>query len=101
MALTFIGERPTGIYCVRHLDGNPSNNTLANLSYGTYLENEHDKVEHGTFGMRMGGAKLSPTDIKKIRESTKSQIDLSIEYNVSRPTITRIINKTIWKGEIL
>lgn len=33
---------------VRHADGNPGNNQLANLSYGTAKENNADKLLHGT-----------------------------------------------------
>lgn len=33
---------------VRHLDGNPSNNLLGNLAWGTRAENAADMAEHGT-----------------------------------------------------
>ena len=46
MALAFYGE-PKG-RVVRHLDGNPLNNVLSNLAYGTVSENGYDSVEHGT-----------------------------------------------------
>jgi len=32
----------------RHLDGNPKNNTLENLKYGTISENVRDSIKHGT-----------------------------------------------------
>jgi hypothetical protein len=44
---TFIGECPLGMEC-RHLDGNPMNNQLDNLQWGTSKENGEDRVEHGT-----------------------------------------------------
>ena len=47
VALAFIGPRPKGQQ-VRHLDGNPQNNALSNLAYGTGSENVHDSLEHGT-----------------------------------------------------
>lgn len=43
----FVGPRPDGL-CARHLDGNPANNRLDNLAYGTYAENMQDKRRHGT-----------------------------------------------------
>lgn len=43
----FIGPRPEG-FVTRHLDGNPANNALDNLRWGTYSENVHDSIEHGT-----------------------------------------------------
>ena len=42
----FVGPRPTGMH-VRHLDGNPTNNKLSNLTYGTPSENGRDAVRHG------------------------------------------------------
>ncbi|WP_168436327.1 HNH endonuclease [Microbacterium sp. K5D] len=32
---------------VRHLDGNPLNNSVSNVRYGTPLENSADRIEHG------------------------------------------------------
>lgn len=44
--LAFVGPRPHGMV-VRHLDGDKANNALSNLAYGTYSENEFDKVAQG------------------------------------------------------
>lgn len=44
----FIGDPPADRPITRHLDGNPVNNMLSNLAYGTPSENELDKVLHGT-----------------------------------------------------
>jgi hypothetical protein len=45
--LAFVGPRPDGLV-TRHLDGDPANNHLSNLAYGTYSENQRDKRRHGT-----------------------------------------------------
>jgi hypothetical protein len=42
----FVGPPPMG-HEVRHLDGDPSNNNLLNLTYGTRSENRYDEVRHG------------------------------------------------------
>lgn len=47
VAEAFIGPRPPGQE-VRHLDGDPKNCRLENLAYGTHVENERDKIRHGT-----------------------------------------------------
>jgi hypothetical protein len=36
---------------VRHLDGSRQNNVVSNLAVGTYSENAHDAVRHGTHHM--------------------------------------------------
>jgi HNH endonuclease/NUMOD4 motif len=44
----FVGSRPLGME-VRHLDGDPTNNRLENLCWGTRTENIHDAMRHGTW----------------------------------------------------
>lgn len=43
----FVGIRPENLQA-RHLDGDPSNNRLDNLAWGTGSENTNDRVFHGT-----------------------------------------------------
>lgn len=43
---SFVGLRPPGME-TRHLDGNPKNNRLTNLRWGTRSENSLDRVRHG------------------------------------------------------
>jgi hypothetical protein len=47
VALAFLGECAAG-YEVRHRDGNPLNNHVLNLVYGTRGENVRDRRSHGT-----------------------------------------------------
>jgi len=47
VAAAFIGPRPVGME-VRHLDGDPTNNHVSNLTYGTHAENMADRRLHGT-----------------------------------------------------
>lgn len=39
--------KPDGVQVVRHRNGDHSNNTIGNLSWGTYSDNAHDRVRHG------------------------------------------------------
>jgi hypothetical protein len=43
----FVGPKPIGMI-TRHLDGDPSDNRLWMLAYGTPSENNLDKTRHGT-----------------------------------------------------
>jgi hypothetical protein len=42
----FIGPRPVNMI-TRHLNGDPADNRLSNLIYGTYKENLEDDITHG------------------------------------------------------
>jgi hypothetical protein len=42
----FVSPRPEGM-CACHIDGDPLNNCVENLRWGTYSENNHDIVRHG------------------------------------------------------
>lgn len=43
----FVGPCPDGML-TRHLNGNPSDNRLSNLKWGTPVENAGDSIRHGT-----------------------------------------------------
>lgn len=45
--LAFVGPQPEG-HVALHRDGNPSNNVVSNLTWGTYSDNAFDAVSHGT-----------------------------------------------------
>lgn len=49
----FFGPCPEGFVC-RHLDGDPANNVIENLCWGTYEENMLDMVRHGNAGKSKG-----------------------------------------------
>jgi hypothetical protein len=61
------------------------------LREATYAENARDKHTDGTVV-----AKLNPDDIRAIRESKKSGLELAEEYSVSRTQISRIIRRIQW-----
>ena len=48
VAEAYLGAKPSGLE-VRHLNGNPQDNRVENLSYGTRSENVLDSVAHGTY----------------------------------------------------
>jgi hypothetical protein len=63
----FVGPCPDGKQA-RHDDGDPTNNRLDNLFWGTPKQNCDDRVRHGTAvrGVRAGCAKLSDSAVSAI-----------------------------------
>ena len=47
VAWAFLGPQAKGIH-VRHLNGNPKDNRIGNIAYGTPRDNYFDSVRHGT-----------------------------------------------------
>lgn len=112
---TFIGLCPEGMEC-RHLDGNPQNNRLDNLQWGTASENQRDRIIHGTSnrglthinqGENQGAHKLTEKQVLKIRRlyETKSssgkrqysQRKLASMFGVQQTTIKNVVNRKTWK----
>ena len=107
----FIGPCPEGMEC-RHLDGDSKNNTLKNLQWGTPKENGEDKVRHGTTtkglcgrhynqGQISGNAKLSDSDVRKIREFFDSGKYTIASINrmfsiVTYSVIHKVVHRLAW-----
>jgi hypothetical protein len=89
--LTFVGPKPTSdvrIEC-RHLDGNPANNHVHNLKWGTVQENRKDRQRLHEVGVFSAS---QVRDIKiRLRENSQIKV-LAAEYGVDRHTISNIKN---------
>lgn len=98
---TFVGPCPEGMEC-RHLDGNPANNRLENLCWGTPTENVADARRHGTIarGERHGSVVLTEVQVRAIRAAYaaggKTMKQLGKEHGVSPMTICRIMRRENW-----
>jgi hypothetical protein len=101
IAETFIGPRLSGII-VCHRDGNPTNNSVSNLYYGTYVENMQDAIRHGTTarGDKNKKSKLDLASVEEIIKSTDtsrgSGVRLARKFNVSTATISSIRKGRNW-----
>lgn len=87
VAEAFIGQRPSGME-IRHLDGDPRNNKIENLAYGTHSENVLDGYSY--CGKIRKNQKLTCKQVLEIvtRMSRGEQSrKLSIEYGVSQTLI--------------
>lgn len=87
----FIGPCPHGHEC-RHLDGNPGNNRLDNLAWGTPTENGEDKFRHGR--VRLGDdhpeVKVSDALVLELRARAGAgelAVALAAEYSLTRQLI--------------
>lgn len=95
---TFVGLCLKGMVC-RHLDGNPQNNSLNNLRWGTPGENNLDTVRHGNHAG--GNYKLSWKIVKAIRELHRrgtpvTQARLAEYFGIKQPTISNVIRGLSW-----
>jgi hypothetical protein len=96
VAAAFYGPQPGLV--VRHINGVRDDNRLLNLEWGTFAENEADKVRHGTAprGERAGAAKLTAVQVAQIKLDGRSSALLAREYGVSPGQIWRIRSGRAW-----
>ena len=98
--LAFVGPKQDGMV-IRHIDGNPLNNALTNLQYGTYSENAQDSLSHGTFclGESHRSAKLTERKVRIIRglrDLGYTQRRMAEMFGVSRSTIYGVLSGKYW-----
>jgi hypothetical protein len=93
--ISFVGEPEEGQESL-HKDGNPKNNTLDNLRWGTSKENSQDSINHGTLA---NGIKLPQSVLteEKVLSILKDQISNYEEYGVSKRHIRSIKQGKYWK----
>lgn len=98
--LAFVGPPPLG-HEARHVNGDRSDNRVANLCWGTHAENMADTLTHGTHnrGERHGNAKLSDPQAREIRALVSggmSRRRVAQMFGVQRTTVSRIVSGRRW-----
>lgn len=101
--LAFVGECPEGMQ-VCHYNGDPADNRIENLRYGTPKENMRDRDRHGrthhSRGEKSGTAKTTLAVVNEIRERYGKggvmQKDLAEEYGLSKMAVSRIVRYHSW-----
>lgn len=99
---TFVGPCPEGMECC-HYNGDPNNNSLSNLSWGTRKDNGEDRVRHGTSnrGERHPLRKLTEAEVIAVRldfANGLKQFEIARKYpHVTRGLIWAIVKRKIWK----
>jgi hypothetical protein len=94
----FIGPCPDGMEC-RHLDGDPGNNRLENLCWGTPQQNADDRILHGRSRDQNHSSKLTEADVREIlalRQRGKFIGDIARWYNVTPVNIQAILYGRSW-----
>lgn len=99
---TFCGAASPDAPVARHLDGDSSNNRLANLQWGTKSENERDKIRHGTSnqGSGNGRAKLTEDDVRSIRQRIEMgdpQVSIARDLGIPSVTVNHISTRRTWR----
>lgn len=94
-------ENPHGLPCVRHLDGNKSNCRPENLAWGSYADNEADKIAIGRRRYGTAKMKLRRDDRDKAKllfDAGVSRKELAAMFCVNRSTISRLISGVTWEN---
>lgn len=99
----FVGPMyPT--FTINHKDANPLNNSVYNLEYVTQRENCYHALKMGlcsTVGVTHHDAKLDRTKVDEIIHlfytTNITHRELAKIYNVTKSTITSVINGRTWK----
>jgi hypothetical protein len=99
VALAFLGPRQPG-QVVRHLNGNPADDRVENLAYGTHADNMVDSRVHGTYRPFGNKPKLTASAVLSIREAHAagaSNASLARTYGVVPEAIRHVVLRLSWK----
>lgn len=100
----FVGPRPEGQEA-RHLDGDPTNNRLNNLAWGTRSENFDDMRRHGTMpvGADKPNAKLDDAAVVAIlalHERGVTVLHMALIFSTSPASIYQVLDGRRWKSSL-
>lgn len=103
IAETFLPAPLDGQNVVRHLNGDPADNQVENLAWGTQFDNMQDAIRHGRTlrGRKSPNAKLNDNLIRVIRilaDEDFSHESMAAFLGVSRRTIDRVVNGEAWEN---
>jgi hypothetical protein len=100
VAIAFIGEPPSPHHQVAHWDGDRQNNRVENLRWALPVENNADRLRHGTWHVRSWNSKLTELDVERIRELAASGIlqeRLAEQFGVQSAHISKIVRGLKWR----
>jgi hypothetical protein len=102
VALAFIGEPPSPLHEVGHVNHDKRDNRPSNVAWVTRQENiaQRDEAGRGAWGERVNTAKLTPEQVRMIRlrgAAGERSSDIAHAFGVSAIHAERIINGVAWK----
>lgn len=89
---------PQDCQITRHLNGNPADNRVDNLAWGSHLENMADRKDHGRYaaGESHVMAKLTNEQALEIYKSDERGIDLAKRFGIHQTIVSDIRRGRIW-----
>ena len=95
--MAFVGMPKDGEECC-HNNGIAHDNRLENLRWDTHLENNRDRLRHGTYGLGEDhhAAKLTSDKVLEIYHSNLPVRVISQKLKVSENAVSRIRNGKAW-----
>lgn len=98
VCLAFHGACPDGHECA-HVDGDALNNWAGNLCWKTPLENNRDRILHGTIvrGEEHHFHRLTESEVRIIKASLESGAKIARQFGVDRNTVYRIRSGETWR----
>ena len=100
--LAFAGDPVRAEDETRHLNGNPTDNRLENLAWGTPKENAADRKRHGRdpIGSAHHNSKLTENEVRRIRqlhEEGSSLKALGQQFGIGKTTIHNVVRRHTWR----
>ncbi len=96
-------ENSNNLKIVNHKDTDKLNNHKDNLEFTTLSGNSKHAYDNGLINIRKGEncnlSKLTEKEVLSIRgmKGKMTHREISEKFNVSRSTVTQILNRTLWK----
>lgn len=91
--------KPGPNHVTRHLDGDPTNNSLRNLAWGSARDNANDRKTHGTQLKGVAHPNSVPLSMERLEELALAGYTVSFmarQLGVSRRTVRRVLAGKHW-----